>query len=108
MNPASSHPPSRGGSISLKARTPRTSLIGPGAGPSEKDADVYGEKSLEEDEPVPISSNGLTYRNGSVRVQEVWRELFLTSNGRDKGLVSFFTSVPSELRKSSPMFRARN
>jgi len=93
VNPASSHPPSRGGSISLKTRTPRTSIINSyvdgekPAGIPTYEVTAYGEEAeVQVTESVPSAPSRKP--KGRVRLQEVWKEMFLTSNGRDKALVS--------------------
>lgn len=95
VNPASSHPPSRGGSISFKTRTPRTSIINshvdeekPAKTPP-YEVNVYGEdgevQELQVTEKAPSAPSRKS--KGRAPVQEVWKEMFLTSNGRDKALV---------------------
>lgn len=94
VNPASSHPPSRGGSVSFKARTPRTSIINSHVDeekPANKppyEINVYGEEEVQE---VQVTEKAISVPSrkskGRARVQEVWKEMFLTSNGRDKALV---------------------
>lgn len=89
VNPASSHPPSRGGSISLKTRTPRTSIIGEkSVGISTYEGTAYGEE--EEVQNVPVAPRRKS--KPRVRLQEVWKEMFLSSNGRDKALVCALTT----------------
>jgi hypothetical protein len=94
VNPASSHPPSRGGSISLKTRTPRTSIINShvdGEKPAKTltyEVTAYGEEEeAQVTESVPSAPSRKSRGRVRVRVQEVWKEMFLTSNGRDKALV---------------------
>jgi hypothetical protein len=82
MNPLSSHPP----------RTPRTSIISSGSqiygtGTLESKEEEEGqnlelEKDLDDQEEEKVKS--LQVR---VRKEDVWREMFLTSNGRDKAFV---------------------
>jgi hypothetical protein len=89
VNPASSHPPSRGGSVSFKTRTPRTSIINShveGEKPAETSTyEANFEEKVQVTERVPSAPSRKS--RGRVRVQEVWKEMFLTSNGRDKALV---------------------
>ncbi|KAJ7283831.1 hypothetical protein C8J57DRAFT_1293725 [Mycena rebaudengoi] len=77
MNPLSAHPP----------RTPRTSLS--------SSSHVYGasiyetkeepqEPPIEEEEELEEGTEKLRRAEARVRKEEVWREMFLTSNGRDK------------------------
>ena len=95
VNPASSHPPSRGGSISFKTRTPRTSIINSHVDEEkpEKTApyevNVYGEEGeVQEVQAIEKAPSAPSRKSrGQARVQEVWKEMFLTSNGRDKALV---------------------
>ncbi|KAF8211299.1 hypothetical protein K438DRAFT_1807074 [Mycena galopus ATCC 62051] len=78
MNPLSSHPP----------RTPRTSIVSSGA-------HVYGagiydskeepqEPAIDEEDELEEGTEQLKLAEMRVRKEEVWREMFLTSNGRDK------------------------
>ena len=97
VNPASSHPPSRGGSISLKSRTPRTSIIGPHVDGekaervSTYEVTAYGEEEgLQVTESVPSAPSRRS--KPRVRLQEVWKDMVLTSNGRDKALVCAFAT----------------
>jgi hypothetical protein len=85
INPASSRPPS----ISLKTRTPRTSLVGSHAErpTSAFEMSNYGEPAINEKEALEASSPTAESNSKPVRIIEVWRELFLTSTGRDKALV---------------------
>ena len=82
MNPLSSHPP----------RTPKTSIIAnsvhsytPGFEPSEEQVDEHitpDDLDLDEqDEKVKSAEK-------KVLKEEVWREIILSSNGRDKAFVS--------------------
>jgi hypothetical protein len=85
INPASSRPTS----MSLKTRTPRTSLVGSHAErpASAFEMSIYGEPAINEKEALEASSPTAEGNSKPVRVIEVWRELFLTSTGRDKALV---------------------
>ena len=91
MNPLSSHPP----------RTPRTSIISSGS-------HIYGSSMYEtkeethehlsiaaddvdlDDEDGDETDKEKTAVGNPVRPEAVWREMFLTSNGRDKAFVSFY------------------
>ena len=85
INPASSRPPS----MSLQTRTPRTSLVGSHAErpTSAFEMSNYGEPAINEKEALEASSLTAESNSKAVRIIEVWRELFLTSTGRDKALV---------------------
>ena len=92
VNPASSHPPSRGGSVSFKTRTPRTSIINSHVDEEKPTkAPTYEVNAYKEGEELQVtetvSSPPTRKSKGRARVQEVWKEMFLTSNGRDKALV---------------------
>ncbi|KAJ7068117.1 hypothetical protein C8F01DRAFT_1116920 [Mycena amicta] len=63
MNPLSSHPP----------RTPRTSTAAP-----------IHHKEEEPEEDTELEESALQKAQLRVRHEEVWREMFVTSNGRDK------------------------
>ncbi|KAJ6509972.1 hypothetical protein C8R47DRAFT_964396 [Mycena vitilis] len=78
MNPLSSHPP----------RTPRTSIVS-------SSSHVYGasiydskeqpqEPPIDEEEELEEGTEQLKQAELRVRKEDVWREMFLTSNGRDK------------------------
>jgi len=81
MNPLSSHPP----------RTPRTSIIS-----STSIAHAYGSSTYETKEGTDqlVGDDGedddseevVEVVEGKIRREEVWREMFLTSYGRDKAL----------------------
>lgn len=84
MNPLSTHPP----------RTPRTSII-----TSNTTSHVYGQSIYEDKEGTEGAARpdaeedeeedeALKVAETRVRKEEVWRDLFLTSNGRDKAFVS--------------------
>lgn len=103
VNPASSHPPSRGGSISLKARTPRTSIISshvdeekPAKAPAYEVIAHGEEEEAQVTESVPSAPRGKS--KGRVALQEVWKEMFLTSNGRDKALVRALHDMNHDLK----------
>ena len=82
MNPLSSHHP----------RTPRTSLHASTS--HHYSASIYEEKEPQEQhievEDVEIDPEEERVKVAEKRVkrEEVWREMFLTSNGRDKAFVS--------------------
>jgi hypothetical protein len=88
MNPLSSHPP----------RTPRTSIVS-----STSTAHAYGssiyETKEQTDEVVDVDADSddneekVKVVEGGVRRAEVWREMFLTSNGRDKAFVRFYCEI---------------
>ena len=82
MNPLSSHPP----------RTPRTSII--------SNASTYQASTIgghdDHTEKVDIDENDFDEEEERVREvekkvwkEDIWKEIILTSNGRDKALVSF-------------------
>ncbi|KDR83551.1 hypothetical protein GALMADRAFT_235764 [Galerina marginata CBS 339.88] len=78
MNPLSSHPP----------RTPRTSMHASSS--NHYSASVYDAKE-EIEEPVDAEDIEIDHEEDRVKVaetrireEEVWREMFVTSNGRDK------------------------
>ncbi|KAJ7095224.1 hypothetical protein B0H15DRAFT_828565 [Mycena belliarum] len=77
MNPLSSHPP----------RTPRTSLT---ASSHAYGASIYESKeepqepAIDEEDELEEGTEQLKQAEQRVRTEEVWREMFLTSNGRDK------------------------
>jgi len=81
MNPLSSHPP----------RTPRTSII-------TSTTHVYGSSTYEtkeeadegvgaDEEDDDDGEEKVKVAKGRVRREEVWRDMFLTSYGRDKAFV---------------------
>ncbi|KAJ7742424.1 hypothetical protein DFH07DRAFT_964472 [Mycena maculata] len=82
MNPLSSHPP----------RTPRTSIINNSSssqyvyGSSVYDSKEQPQEPAVEEEEVELDEGTEQLRQAEARVrrEEVWREMFLTSNGRDK------------------------
>ena len=92
INPASSRPPSTAASMNLKKRTPRTSLIGSNADRpgSVFDMPSYGGPSFDEKDEQERAVSSISRRSRVVRNIEVWREMFTTSNGRDKALVCHF------------------
>lgn len=82
MNPLSSHPP----------RTPKTSIISnsthtynPGLEPSEEKVD---EQLTPDDLDLDEEDERVKAAEKKVMKEEVWREIILTSNGRDKAFVS--------------------
>ncbi|KIM27585.1 hypothetical protein M408DRAFT_330017 [Serendipita vermifera MAFF 305830] len=88
INPASSRPPSTAASLNLKARTPKTSLIGSNADRpgSVFDMPSFGAPSIHEKDENSAPSFPISRRSKAVRAIEVWREMFSSSNGRDKAL----------------------
>ena len=78
------------GSVNLRTRTPRTSIIGSNLDrpKSAYDAMNFGDLTIDEKEPLEIHEEVVAPASKSVRAIEIWREMFLTSNGRDKALVS--------------------
>jgi len=89
INPASSRPPPTTASLNLRNRTPRTSLIGNNA---DKPASVfdmagYDAASLQEKDGQEEPASPIGRRARVIRHIEVWKEMFATSNGRDKALV---------------------
>lgn len=85
MNPLSPHPP----------RTPRTSIISSTSTIHAYDSSIYETK---EGTGEAVSDGGEDDDNeeavqvleDKISRAEVWRELFITSNGRDKALVWFY------------------
>lgn len=84
MNPLSHHPP----------RTPRQSVTASSAYGTE----VYNPldetpetKELYEDESEDEDDKARTQAEGTVRKEEIWRDLLTTSNGRDKALVRSYS-----------------
>ncbi|KAF7352932.1 hypothetical protein MVEN_01260500 [Mycena venus] len=81
MNPLSSHPP----------RTPRTSIVTSGS--HVYGASIYDTKEepqeppIDEEDELEEGTEQLKQAEMRVRKEEVWREMFLTSNGRDKAFV---------------------
>ncbi|KAJ6516059.1 hypothetical protein C8R45DRAFT_958610 [Mycena sanguinolenta] len=78
MNPLSSHPP----------RTPRTSIVS--SAPHVYGAAIYETKEdpqeppIDEEDELEEGTEQRKLAEMRVRKEEVWREMFLTSNGRDK------------------------
>lgn len=84
INPLSSHPP----------RTPRTSVYASSS--HHYSSSVYEEKKPEaeqklvvdvEDIEIDLEEERVQTLEKRVRREEVWREMFLSSNGRDKAFV---------------------
>ncbi|KAG8787351.1 hypothetical protein FRC15_009457 [Serendipita sp. 397] len=89
LNPASSRPPSTAASLNLRTRTPRTSIIGnftDGVNKSPFDMSTYGEANEKEEASSETNELAPTKPTKSVRTIEIWKEIFLTSTGRDKAL----------------------
>lgn len=91
MNPLSSHPP----------RTPRVSMM--------SSSNVYGSSIYEnkeepqehidpEDEELEDQEDKVKELESRIRNEDVWREMFLTSNGRDKAFVRLLYSSGPLLR----------
>lgn len=97
VNPASSRPPSTAASVNLKTRTPRTSLLGSNADRPGSVFD-YGGSSLQEKDEQEGTVSPISRRSRVVRNIEVWREMFTTSNGRDKALVCYFMESLVKIR----------
>ena len=83
MNPLSSHPP----------RTPRTSIVpnssstyssGRYQNSNEENREKVDIEDIEIDEEEEVVKSA----ERRIRKEEVWREMFLTSAGRDKAFVS--------------------
>ncbi|KAF8665546.1 hypothetical protein AX16_000007 [Volvariella volvacea WC 439] len=74
MNPLSSHPP----------RTPKPSTSGPRANGYSTTYEVKVDTSEDEREADDTEQESNDSTNTDVRKEDVWREMFLTSNGRDK------------------------
>ena len=83
MNPLSSHPP----------RTPRTSIVPNSSstysnGKYQSSNEGNQEKVEIEDIEIDEEEESVKSAERKIRKEEVWREMFLTSNGRDKAFVS--------------------
>lgn len=84
INPLSPHPP----------RTPRTSIVAPNA--TVFHSEVFTSKEELEERPVDLEeeiddteNSPLAKAKQRVRREDVWREMVLTSNGRDKAFVRY-------------------
>lgn len=84
MNPLSSHPP----------RTPRTSIIsnnnatGFGGSVYDTKEETEGEnRDAVEESEIDEEEDRVKEAEGRIRKEDVWREMFLTSYGRDKAFV---------------------
>jgi hypothetical protein len=82
MNPHSSHPP----------RTPRTSIISSGS--NVYGTSIYETNEVEQEKPLEVEDELEDEEDDKgkalearVRKEDVWREMLLTSNGRDKAFV---------------------
>ncbi|KAH9482849.1 hypothetical protein JR316_0004949 [Psilocybe cubensis] len=88
MNPHSSHPP----------RTPRTSMHASSS--NNYSASIYEtkeeieEKVDPEDFEVDLEEERVQEAEKRITKEEVWREMFVTSNGRDKAFILAQQSVP--------------
>jgi hypothetical protein len=83
MNPLSSHPP----------RTPRTSIVPNSSstysnGKYQSSNEDSREKVEIEDIDIDEEEDSVKSVERKIRKEEVWREMFLTSAGRDKAFVS--------------------
>ena len=83
MNPLSSHPP----------RTPRTSIVANSSnnysnGKYQSSNEDNREKLEVEDIEIDEEEESVKSAERKIRKEEVWREMFLTSSGRDKAFVS--------------------
>ena len=83
MNPLSPHPP----------RTPRTSIVPNSSstysnGKYQSSNEGDGEKVEIEDVEIDEEEESVKSAERKIRKEEVWREMFLTSSGRDKAFVS--------------------
>ena len=83
MNPLSSHPP----------RTPRTSIVPNSSstysnGKYQETNEDNREKVDVEDIEIDEEEESVKSAERKIRKEEVWREMFLTSAGRDKAFVS--------------------
>jgi hypothetical protein len=102
MNPLSSHPP----------RTPRTSLVSSGGGVSAKKEMATEQETVESSE-IDEEEDRVKETERRISKEEVWREIILTSYGRDKAFVReyiLFLSYPSEamfVTESYPIFYTR-
>ena len=90
MNPLSSHPP----------RTPRTSIVPNSSstysnGKYQNSNEDNREKVDIEDIEIDEEEESVKSAERTIRKEEVWRELFLTSAGRDKAFVSMMMLGPS-------------
>jgi len=87
INPLSSHPP----------RTPRTSIVANSSnaysnGTYEKKEDAEERVDIEDIE-IEDEEEKVKVAEKRIRKEEVWREMFLTSAGRDKAFVSVIMLV---------------
>lgn len=83
INPLSAHPP----------RTPRTSITASGSTYDHNPYETTKEETQEvlhaDEEDIDEPEDEKIKAETSVRREEVWRDLFLTSNGRDKAFVRY-------------------
>ena len=89
MNPLSAHPP----------RTPKTSVNTSSSMPFGSHADAIKvdaeDRATEPDGELDDDDEGAQEKSpakNQIQAQDVWRELFTTSGGRDKALVLHFTT----------------
>jgi hypothetical protein len=90
MNPLSSHPP----------RTPRTSIIANSSntysnGKYQNSNEGNQEKVDVEDIEIDEEEEKVKSTERRIKKEEVWREILLTSAGRDKAFVSMIMLGPS-------------
>ena len=80
MNPLSSHPP----------RTPRTSIVANSSntGNYQHSNEDHQEKVDVEDSEIDEEEEKVKSMERKIKKEQVWREVFLTSAGRDKAFVS--------------------
>jgi hypothetical protein len=95
VNPASAHPPEALMSLEGEGRRERKSSRYSHVGGEKStrasitEVTAYGEEAeMQVAESVPNRKS-----KGRVRLQEVWKEMFLTSNGRDKALVCTLRNI---------------
>ena len=83
MNPLSSHPP----------RTPRTSIVANASNPypnakyQSVNEDIQEKVDIEDIE-IDDEEEKVKVAEKRIKKEDVWREMFLTSAGRDKAFVS--------------------
>ena len=91
MNPLSSHPP----------RTPRTSVVANSSNTYSNEVyqslpeDTQEKVDIEDIEIDEEEENKVRAAEKRIRKEEIWREMFLTSAGRDKAFVSVIILSPS-------------
>jgi hypothetical protein len=98
MNPLSSHPP----------RTPKTSLHASSshfasASIYEDASEVAEEKKLSfdvEDDEIEEENDDVKAAEKKVREEEIWRDIIVSSNGRDKVFVSLAILLSADMDKT--------